>query len=212
MENGHYYAKINSLTNSLYSVVWHPLEFSDMTKHWAKEAVNDMGSRMVVEGIGDGKFDPDRDITRAEFTEILVRGLGLKPETSTSSFTDVKMSDWYNGAINTAYAYHLVSGSDYGNFRPNAKITRQEAMTIISRAMKTSQLAAKLADQGASAVLRPFHDEQVQQLWAVTGMAETIQAGVVSGRSSTMLAPKENLTRAESATIMRRFLQKSSLI
>ena len=210
MENGHYYAKINSLTNSLYSVVWHPLEFSDMTKHWAKEAVNDMGSRMVIEGIGDGKFDPDRDVTRAEFTEILVRGLGLKPETSTSSFTDVKMSDWYNGAINTAYAYHLVSGSDYGNFRPNAKITRQEAMTIISRAMKTSQLAAKLPDQGASAVLRPFHDAAGAAAWAVTGMAETIQAGVVSGRSSTMLAPKENLTRAESATIMRRFLQKSN--
>src|SRR5690606_1853186 len=75
--DGTYYAQINSLTNSTYSVVWHPLEFKDMAGHWAEEAVNNMGSRMVVEGTGKEKFDPDRDITRAEFTAIVARGLGL---------------------------------------------------------------------------------------------------------------------------------------
>jgi len=94
--DGKYYAKINSLTNSTYSVVWHPLEFVDVANHWAKDTVNDMGSRMIIEGIGNGLFDPDRDITRAEFAAIIVRALGLKPESEASFFSDVKELDWYN--------------------------------------------------------------------------------------------------------------------
>ena len=48
--DGVYYAKINSLTNSTYTVVWHPIKFPDVTNHWAKDSINDMGSRMVVCG------------------------------------------------------------------------------------------------------------------------------------------------------------------
>ncbi|MFC5404810.1 S-layer homology domain-containing protein, partial [Cohnella soli] len=122
---GKYYAQINSLTNSTYTVVWHPLEFLDVANHWAKAAVNDMGSRMVIDGTGAGLFNPNRDITRAEFAAILVRGLGLKLENRSPVFSDVKMSDWFSSAINTAYAYKLISGYEDGTFRPNDKITRE---------------------------------------------------------------------------------------
>ncbi|MFC4305199.1 S-layer homology domain-containing protein [Cohnella boryungensis] len=46
----------------------------------------------------------------------------------------------------------------------------------------------------------------------VRGWLETVQAGIVSGRSTTVLAPKGNMTRAEVATLIRRLLQKSDLI
>jgi len=72
--NGKYYAKINSLTNSTYSVIWSPKTFKDVETHWAREAVNDMGSRLVISGVGNETFAPERDITRAEFAAILVRG------------------------------------------------------------------------------------------------------------------------------------------
>jgi hypothetical protein len=52
MIDGKYYAKINSLTNSVYSVIYNPVSFADVATHWSKEAVNDMGSRMVVTGAG----------------------------------------------------------------------------------------------------------------------------------------------------------------
>ncbi|MGO4371598.1 S-layer homology domain-containing protein, partial [Paenibacillus sp. MCAF20] len=99
MNNGKYEAQINSLTNSTYAVVWHPIEFSDVAKHWAKNAVNDMGSRMVVDGTGNGMFSPSRDITRAEFTAIIVRGLGLKLENGATPFSDVLPEDWYGRAM-----------------------------------------------------------------------------------------------------------------
>lgn len=51
--DGKYYAKIKSLTNSTYSVIWNLKAFKDVEAHWAKDAVNDMGSRLVVSGVGE---------------------------------------------------------------------------------------------------------------------------------------------------------------
>ncbi|MCW3795099.1 S-layer homology domain-containing protein [Paenibacillus sp. LS1] len=65
----------NSLTNSLYSVVWHPLMFKDVENHWAKDVVNDMGSRLIVNGIGNDLYNLNTDMTRAEFAAIMMKGL-----------------------------------------------------------------------------------------------------------------------------------------
>ncbi|WP_155986034.1 S-layer homology domain-containing protein, partial [Paenibacillus gorillae] len=209
---GKYYAQINSLTNSTYSVVWHPIEFADVANHWAKAAVNDMGSRMVIGGTGNGLFSPDRDITRAEFAAILVRGLGLKLDNSATVFSDVKTSDWFNSAINTAYQHQLIKGFEDGTFRPNDKITREEAMMILSRAMAITGLKAKLSEQSVDATLRPFGDASKVSAWAHSGVADSVQAGLVTGRSAAQLAPKAFITRAEVATIVQRLLQQSDLI
>ncbi|MFB9278576.1 putative Ig domain-containing protein [Cohnella cellulosilytica] len=207
-----YFAKINSLTNSTYAVVWNPIEFSDVAKHWAKSAVNDMGSRMVIDGTGGGKFTPNRDITRAEFAAILVRGLGLKPESGATAFSDVKASDWYSGVINTAYAYQLIDGFLDGTFRPQDKITREQAMLILSKAMTLTGLADTLTVQSANVALNPYADASKVAKWAQDGVAGSVQAGIVTGRSADTLAPKANMTRAEVAAIVQRLLQKSELI
>jgi len=207
-----YEARINSLTNSAYAVVWHPLEFDDMTKHWAKDAVNDMGSRMVVDGTGNGLYRPDREITRAEFAAIVVRGLGLKPENGATPFSDVKPSEWYGSAVHTAYAYGLISGLDDGTFRPNDKVTREQAMLILSKAMALTGLKEKLTPSAADAALRPFADASAVSGWAQSGVADNVQAGLVQGRNGSSLAPKGYLTRAEVAALIQRLLQKSDLI
>ncbi|MFC3803947.1 S-layer homology domain-containing protein [Cohnella sp. GCM10012308] len=212
---GKYYAKMNSLTNSTYTVVWHPLEFSDVANHWAKAAVNDMGSRMVIEGTGGGLFSPNRDITRAEFAAIIVRALGLKPDHETTPFADVKTSDWYSDAVNTAYAYHLIAGFEDGTFRPNDNITREQAMAVLSNAMKLTGLKDKLPVQSADAALLPFTDGASVSSWAKSSVADSVQAGIVAGRSAgsaASLAPKANMTRAEVAVIIRNLLQRSDLI
>ncbi|MGN7411165.1 S-layer homology domain-containing protein, partial [Paenibacillus sp. SAF-068] len=210
--DGVYYAVINSLTNSTYSVVWHPLEFSDVEKHWAKDAVNDMGSRMVVEGVGNGNYNPNRDITRAEFVAIMVRGLGLKLSHELASFSDVKQTDWYNSQISTATAYGLIDGMGDGTFRPNEKITREQAMVIVTNAMKITGLKDKFSVQSAESVLRPYADAYTSSEWAQNSIAENIQAGIIMGRSGTQLAPKKHITRAEVAAVIQRLLRKSDLI
>ncbi|MEK3825326.1 fibronectin type III domain-containing protein [Paenibacillus sp. FSL K6-1558] len=211
-KEGMYYAQINSLTNSTYSVVWHPLEFSDVAKHWAKEAVNDMGSRMIVNGIGNEQFNPDQDITRAEFAASVVRGLGLKLENETTLFSDVKSSDWYSSVISTAYAYELLDGYPDGTFRPMDKITREQAMVILSKAMTLTRLKEKQPVQSTDGILHSFQDAASVSQWAQSSVMESVQAGIISGRSATALVPKAYITRAEVATIIRKLLQKSELI
>ncbi|WIV20581.1 Ig-like domain-containing protein [Paenibacillus polygoni] len=211
-KNGIYSAVINSLTNSTYSVVWHPLEFKDVANHWAKAAVNDMGSRMIVEGTGEGLYSPNQEITRAEFAAIIVRALGLKAENSSSSFTDVSAPSWYAGSIQTAYNYKLINGFKDGTFRPIDKITREQAMVILSKAMTLTGLKENLSQENTSEILSLFADSTKVSTWAKEHTAAALHAGIINGKNMKMLAPKDDVTRAEIAVIMQRLLQKSGLI
>ncbi len=210
--DGKYYAVINSLTNSTYAVVYHPIEFADVASHWAKDAVNDMGSRLVVTGVDGKNYEPDRDITRAEFATIMVRALGLEAGVGDNGFSDVKTSDWYCGYIETAVSYGLITGYSDGTFRPNDKITREQAMTIIARAMGITELEATLTASEQNDLLAGYTDSSSASDYALSGIAACIDTAVVNGRTATTICPQNNITRAEVAAIVQRLLQKSELI
>lgn len=212
LNQGAYYAVINSLTNSTYTIVYHPVSFSDVTNHWAKDAVNDMGSRMVVFGDDNGRYNPDNKITRAEFAAIVVRALGLAPGTGISSFKDVASSDWYNSYVITASANGIIKGYDANTFAPNELITREQAMTMIARAMKITGIKSSLTDSEVSALLANYTDGASVSGYTKTSVANCLETGVVTGMSSTALSPKANVTRAEVAVMVQRMLQKSGLI
>lgn len=209
--NERYYAQINSLTNSDYGVIWNPMTFDDLTGHWSAGAVNDMGSRLVVNGVGGGRFNPDADITRAEFAAIVARGLGLRVDKGDVPFTDVAGSEWYAGVVNTAFRFGLIAGYEDGSFRPHNKITRQEAMTIMARAMKITGLKEQLVGAGRQS-LASFRDADGLADWAMEGAILSVAAGVMNGRTPDLLKPAAFMTRAEVATIVQRLLRQSDLI
>lgn len=213
-ENETYYAEINSLTNSDYAVIWNPVKFNDVAGHWSEAAVNDMGSRLVVNGIGGGKYNPDANITRAEFAAIIVRGLGLRLDQGTVPFNDISGSEWYASVVNTAFKFQLITGYEDGSFRPQGKITRQEAMTIIARAMKITGLSKQWAglDMNQLQTLEVFRDAEAVSNWAKEGATLSVAAQIVNGRAADMLKPGAFVTRAEVAAMVQRLLQKSQLI
>ena len=210
--DGVYYAKINSLTNSTYTVIWHPVAFADTEKHWAREAINDMGSRMIVYGDQNGNYKPGSDMTRAEFATTIVRALGLSQGTGSSNFRDVKASDWYSGYIKTAVAYGLIEGYSDGTFNPKGLITREQAMAIIARAMKITGLEISLTERESSALLGDYSDGTAVSNYAADSIAECLKAEVVSGTSNHLIAPKKCVTRAEVAVMVKNLLQRSKLI
>ncbi|WP_190276179.1 InlB B-repeat-containing protein [Paenibacillus sp. JDR-2] len=212
--DGKRYALISSLTNSLYALVNKNVSFSDMSNHWSKNAVNDMASRLIVGGAGDGLFYPDKAITRAEFAAIIVRALGLRMENGASSFSDVKASAWYSDDVQTAYSHQLINGYPDGNFHPNDSITREQAMTIIAKAMTLTgiQTETDLQESNANALINVFSDKSKISAWASSGIAACLQAGIVSGQSASILAPAANITRAEAVVMIQRLLSKSDLI
>jgi hypothetical protein len=209
VRDGRYYATINSLTNSTYALVRHEKTFADIGGHWARKTIEDMASRFVVDGTAEDRFAPDRDVSRAEFTAILVRALGLRLETGSASFTDVKSADWFGAAVNTAQAYGLIDGYADGTFRPEERITREQAMTIVVRAISLTGLKG---EQSPTAVLSRFKDEADAAEWAKASIAASVSAGILTGRTETTLAPKAYMTRAETATLMSRLLERSGLI
>lgn len=208
-----YYAVINSLTNSAYGVIWNPVSFDDMAGHWAEASVNNMGSRLVVNGVGDGRFNPDADITRAEFAAIVVSGLGLRVEPGNVPFTDVIGSQWYADDVSTAVDFGLIAGYEDGSFRPQSKITRQEAMTMIARAMQMTGLKKQLAESGRlTNALASFEDANDVAAWAEEGAILSVASKVMNGRTMELLEPQAYMTRAEVAVIVQRLLQYSNLI
>lgn len=210
--DGVYYAVINSLANSVYTLINNDVEFADVEGHWAQNAINDMGSRLIVTGDENGNFNPDNSITRAEFAAIIVRALGLSEGTGENTFSDISDEDWYCGYIKTASAYGIVAGYTDGTFGPNDKITREQAMTIITRAMIITKLDANISGSAVTALLEKYSDSADVSDYARDSAAACIEAGIISGKGSETLAPTDNMTRAEVAVIVQRLLQKSGLI
>ncbi|MCK9313928.1 MAG: S-layer homology domain-containing protein, partial [Methanocorpusculum sp.] len=211
MIDGKYYAKINSLTNSAYLLIYSPKTFQDVKNHWAQKDIYDMASRLIISGVGNDLFEPERSITRAEFSAVMVRALGLRAEEYKNDFFDVKAGEWYSEYISTLSSYGFVRGYDDGIFKPDGNITRQEAMAILARAMDTTKLGEELAID-ASHILAAFNDNADVSGWAKDSVSKCVKTGVVTGRDNGRIAPLDNITRAETTTMVRRLLLNSDLI
>ncbi|WP_307298148.1 MULTISPECIES: cadherin-like beta sandwich domain-containing protein [unclassified Paenibacillus] len=203
-----YYAVVNSLTNSNYGLIWNPKEFPDVANHWSKSAVNDMASRLVVNGVDSTHFNPNSNVTRAEFAAILVRALGLSDTGTSSKFSDVSTSDWYMGAVTVANKYNLIDGYENGTFRPNQTISRQEAFVILNRAIAIVKLQQAT---GSTTTLSSYSDQRKVATWAQTATQAVLSSGVVQGNGK-LLNPTGQMSRAETATVMQRLLKLAKLI
>lgn len=210
-QNGHYYAVINSLRNSIYSVIYNDKSFIDVAGHWSKDIVEEMGARLIVGGVDDTHFEPNTAITRAEFTAIIVRALGLREANQSAAFTDVLANGWYYTSVAIAQQYGLIQGYSGSEFGPNQSITRQEAMVIVQRALKLAGLELDLSKEDIDAQLLGFKDSSSVAEWAKAAAALSIKLGIIEG-SAELASPERSITRAETAVIMNRMLAAADLI
>jgi hypothetical protein len=210
--NGRYYAQIYSVTNSTYFVIGSKKTFEDVQAHWAKEEIDEMASRLVISGVSKEAFAPGRDITRAEFAAIMNRALGLGDAVYSDIFNDVDAGDWFAGAVSSIYSYGIIQGYEDGSYRPNEKITREEAMVMISRAMKIADTNLDVDPAHINSLLSSFIDHKDIMGWSEKAIAMTVQMGIVQGDHQQRLQPKENITRGQTTVMILRMLQKLELI
>ncbi|MBB3129922.1 putative repeat protein (TIGR02543 family) [Paenibacillus rhizosphaerae] len=209
-ENGSRTAVVNSLSGGTFALVGYSTSFSDVSGHM-QQVVQDLASRLILQGTGDGRFDPDRTVTRAEFAAILVRALGLAGGGQSSSYADVKAADWYSEAVTLAQKYGIVNGYSDGTFRPGHTITREEALVMFNRAGKLARLESGADQEGVSHALSVFADSEAVSGWAAQAVAEAVHNELLDGLRS-QLQPKKEITRLETAEILQRLLEKSGLI
>ncbi|SCY36179.1 InlB B-repeat-containing protein, partial [Alkaliphilus peptidifermentans] len=206
-KDGKWYAKLSSLTNSVYAVIWNQVEIKSVENHWSKDTVNDMASRLII--FNPESFEPNNAITRADFAEYIVRALGLYREGSTheNKFTDVSSTADRTLAILIANEYGIVTGYPDGTFRPDQHITREEAMVMYQRAM----MVTKLTGSDVTRHHKYTDFEQVSE-WASSYVKAVLEAHVFNGTSTTTISPKSKLTYAEAAQAIKNLLVESKLI
>ncbi|WP_010502592.1 S-layer homology domain-containing protein [Paenibacillus elgii] len=212
--NSRYYALIKDLrSNGSYSVIWNPQDFDDVKSHWGKADVNNIAARLDLAGTGNNTFSPDRNVTRSEFSEIVVAGLGLKRQNAPQNkFPDVSDSAWYRSSVAIANEFDIVRGYEDGNFYGDRQITREQGMAMIARAYKLIETKAALSQEQTDALLAKYEDAKKVSAWAREDIALMIEAGIVQGNGPQLLSPQSNMTRAEVTALIARLLKTTNLI
>ncbi len=172
--------------------------FNDIEGHWAKDYITILFNTGVVQGNGLGFFNPDDNITRAEFTAMTIRALGYALSQYRGSFGDISADDWYALVVQTALDHGLISPAD--SFRPNDYITREEMAKIISQ-------AAKLYEYLFPETIDMYTDSSAVSEWAVKFISYVTQSGLMNGNTNGSFAPLANATRAETAAVICRMIE-----
>ncbi|MDY4977134.1 MAG: S-layer homology domain-containing protein, partial [Clostridia bacterium] len=174
--------------------------FADLVSHWAKDDVLALYQKGIVAGVTSQSFEPDREITRAEFAAMLVRGLKITTP-GELTFTDVDPHTWYAESVRIAAGAGLIQGYE-GQFRPEDVITREEMAVVIA---KGYLLKGHSPEQGAA---DRFTDRDEISGWAFDSVDIAATAGIISGMGDGRFAPAESATRAQAASMINRLLVK----
>lgn len=149
------------------------VSFSDVASDaWYAEAVNTLASLGMITGVGDNKYEPDRSITRAEFTTIAMRFADLATG-GENVFSDVAEDAWYHDYVVGSIKYGWITGYPDGTFRPENTITRAEVTTIVNRMLGRSADRTFIAEHADE--LRSFSDVTTSH-WSYYAVMEATNA------------------------------------
>jgi sugar lactone lactonase YvrE len=205
--NGKLYAEIHSLTNSVYTVIDNQAKVNSVENHWSKEIVNDMACSMVLTDYG--QFDPDENITRGDLATYMIKALGLYRDSVDLElgFSDVDWDDKNAESIALANQWEIISGYSDGTFKPNSKVTREEAMVMFSKAMEVVNYEGI---PGASEI--EIESDSSLSQWSKVSVQKVIDGFIFNGRANRALALENHLTHAEALSALNNLLIKSGLI
>ena len=178
------------------------IHFADTAGHWAEESILRMAKQGVINGVSDTSFEPDRSITRAELTAILLRASGKKVIPFAGCFADVSEKAWYADVMESAKQYGIIAG-DGERARPDDAVTREEMVKILVSAME--KLFGR-PPEGSGTLA--FADREQISAWAYPYVCAAVKEGLISGDGELRFNPKNNCTRAEAAAATDRMYQK----
>ena len=173
-------------------------DFQDLDSvEWARTAINGLAMRGMISGRDQYTFDPNANITRAEYCQILMGAINALNAKGESTFADVPSTAWYYNAVSVASQLGIVSGYGDGNFGPNDLITRQD-MALMT--YKTAQIMNKSLEPVNAEIT--FEDSHEIADYAFEAVMTLQKAGIINGMTDTTFEPLSNATRAQSAKVI----------
>ncbi|MBT9281090.1 MAG: S-layer homology domain-containing protein [Hydrogenibacillus schlegelii] len=167
--------------------------FADIQNHWAKNVIEVLAAHHIVKGRSTDVFAPNDSVTRAEFAALVLNAKGIAPRKASHPFVDVADNAWYRDVVATAYAENLMVG-DGAVFRPNDRITREEMVVVLVKALG-------LLDE-AKGKAPTFADAGRVSPWAREAVGLAQERGLVAGVGQNLFAPKQDAKRGEAAQII----------
>lgn len=178
-----------------------PVQFKDVSEGeipWAAREISFLATKEIVHGVGEDRFEPDRVVSRAEFTAMLVKALGLNHKTSyRREFEDVRENDWYAGYIHAAVDAGIINGLTENTFKPTDEVTREQLAVMIARVLEQEDIGEEKVE---------FSDSVHIASWAKQGVAKAVTKGILKGFPDNTFRPREAVSRKESAVVIYRLL------
>lgn len=177
--------------------------FTDIHNHWAADNILFAASRGLLSGTSDTTFSPNTGMSRGMFVTALGRLAGINPDSyKTGKFTDVKTDAYYAPYVNWAAQNGIVEGVTATTFAPDSNINREQMAVIMANYAKKLGYDLPKTLQAVT-----FADNAQISSWAKNAVRTMQQAGILSGKNGNKFDPKGTATRAEVATVLRRFVE-----
>lgn len=224
---------VPALADSVYTSE-HKRIFKDMSGHWAKDIVTELAATTVVKGISNTEFAPEKNVTRAEFLSMAMRGAGLHGMAyREGECLDASAEDWFRFDLQGALDFgiipqEMIEGYQAkqvkveatetkpaaektvieGDFHGEQAVTREEMAAIVISIMDY-QGKANVSEKTVNPA--DYVDYQELSQWAEPYMKRALSQTLVQGREDRTLAPKMVLTRAEAAAVVHRMMDLTSI-
>lgn len=172
--------------------------FSDIDNHWAKEYIDYLADKDLVDWISDDTYRPNDNVSRVEFLTMINQALVLSEELETSEieFTDIDEDAWYYEEVAKAINKGYVTGHSDGTFAPDNPVTREQAATMIAKAFELEGSSKKMN----------FLDKNSISSWARDFVNVVSEKGYIVGYPDGNFKADLHITRGQAASIIYRLL------
>ncbi len=169
--------------------------FSDITDEfaWARDAISALYRDKVISGNEHGKFEPEKNVTRAQFIKMMALAFGFDSSEIKLAFNDVSANDWFYPYVAGAYAKGIVTGISKEQFGANDNITRQDMAVMVYRAMNSPKV-------NSDKIM--FNDYTDISSYAKDAVGCMVSTGIINGFENNEFLPNSFATRAQAAKII----------
>ena len=166
---------------------------------WYHVAVDFALDEGLMQGISDTLFASEETTTRAQEAQILYNLEGAPAADAAPTFADLDSNAWYVDAISWVCQEGLMQGNGDGTFAPDSPITREQLAMLLYRYAQYRGCTTEKRDY-----LVPYADCGDISSWAVEAMSWASAEELIYGMDASHLAPQEQATRAQVATLLYR--------
>ncbi len=188
-----------------YAVVENKVDFTDIANKEAamQEAIRTLAAKGIIEGVGDGKFEPDKAISRAELSTLIVKT--LYTNRVGSGFTDID-GKWYENEVKAAQGAGIINGFEDGTFRGDEVIIKNQIIAIAARTLKEQKHYYDAQDP--EKYIAQYTDGNSIPMWAVNDIAVATRENLVVKHVDGSFDGEKGMTRGEAALVLKRLFDR----